>query len=568
MSSSTPTPLGARMRTWPGSLGDRRSTRFSQLRARWPSLWPWAPLVFAGVYLILLLANFSSIINAINMSADVVVAPVIGKLLGSAPSGSHVVLGNHPWYEELWLLRATAGLPGYRQLWDVAPAIFTLLGFGLLAWSTWRTLGGRAAAITLSALVCLGAGARSFFFVWDSHGLTALHTIFLGAVMVWLVPRVETMKLRWLVVVALVAGAISVAPATGDSLFLYWALVPMVLTAALLAWRTRERSYWLLLGVSAAIAVIALVGGAALHQAMENQGWLQTPFTVSFVAPQSLVSNLVLLMQGYLYLGGGEFFGSTTSFPAITVFVAGVLILASIFALLVELRRRAASAEPPVVAYAAVDARRFTYVGFWAFSLVTSSVAYALSTAPVNIFTSRFLLAGYIAIGALLPLLAARSRGWQVSVVTGLCAFALIASFQIARKPFAPQASWPGAQEANTLVRLARYEHVNYGYASYWDAADLTWLTYFKLKIYPINRCAVPNLPPEELCEFNLGQIDSWYKPRPGTRSMLIIDPKLQPSLVPAADPAMGYPTNVTRVGNLEVLTYPYDIASHLHTPV
>jgi hypothetical protein len=511
---------------------------------------------------LVVLVNFSSLITAINVDSDAVVAPVIGKLLGGAPSGTQVLLGNHAWYEELWFLRATSGLPHYRQLWDVAPAGWSVLGLAVLSWAAWKALGAWAAAFTASALVCLGGGARFMFFTFNWHGLTAFHTILIAALLVWLVGRVERLQPWQLLLIALGAGVISAAPAAGDELFLYWALVPMLATTALLVWRARSPGYWRLLAVAVGVALVAEGGGALLRHAMRDHGWLNVPQHVSFIEPGALVSNLVLLVHSYLYLAGGQFFGSHTDFPGVTVFVSGALFLLALAAVVAELRRRTIAATPAPSPIEPQAARSFVYIVFWATSLAISSAAFVLSSATVDVNSSRFLLAGYIAFGALLPLLALRSRGWQASLVAGLCAFALIASYQIVRQPFAPQNRFPTAGTVNRLVRLAQSQRVTYGYASYWDAPDITWLSYFKLPVYPIEQCAPPNLT---LCPFSQVRVSSWYAPRPHTRSMLIVDPQLQRQLVSAPDPALGKPDFTTTIGTLSVYIYPYDIAQRFH---
>jgi hypothetical protein len=219
------------------------------------------------------------------------------------------------------------------------------------------------------------------------------------------------------------------------------------------------------------------------------------------------------------------------------------------------------------VQYDAAEATRLAYVAFWATCLATTSVAYALSNAPVDVTTSRYVLPGYIAIGALLPLLASRSGGWRAAITAGVCVFSLIASYQIVREPFAPAeppGAWPNAQQANALVKVAREEHVTYGYATYWAAADLTWLSYFKVDVYPVQRCAVPNLPTATLCRFGQQRISSWYTPRKGpSRSMLIIDPG-ELGLVAEPDPGMGKPVSVRSADGLAVYVYSYDIAGHI----
>ena len=176
------------------------------VRERWPQLWPWAPLALAGVYGIVVLVNFSSLITAINMDSDVSIALMIGKLVGNAPHGAQVVLGDHPWYEALWFLRLTSGLPGYRQLWEFAPMLWSLAGIALLSWSAWSVFGRWPAALVASALVCGGTAARFMFFSFDWHGPTALHTVFLGALVVWLAGRARRFATWQLVAIALARG--------------------------------------------------------------------------------------------------------------------------------------------------------------------------------------------------------------------------------------------------------------------------------------------------------------------------------------------------------------------------
>jgi hypothetical protein len=181
-----------------------------------------------------------------------------------------------------------------------------------------------------------------------------------------------------------------------------------------------------------------------------------------------------------------------------------------------------------------------------------------LSDVPVDANSARFLLAGYVGVGALLPLLAMRGRRWLVSVTSGVCLFALIASFQVVRSPFQPQLRFPTTQQAQALARFAKAEGVTHGYAGYWDAADLTWMSGFKVRVYPVSLCT-PRHP--VICPYDIG-ISSWYTPRRGARSMLVIDHGIQLPLLSAPDPADGAPTATTTIGDLTVYVYPFDIAS------
>ena len=508
-----------------------------RLPERWQQIWLWALVVLAGAYALVVLVNFRSVITAINMDSDVSIAPMIGKLVGSAPHGAVVSLGDHPWYEPLWFLHLTSGLPGYRQLWEVAPVAWSLIGIAILAWSAWHALGPWPAVLAASALLCAGTAARFMFLSFDWHGPTAVHTVFLGALIVWLAGRARTLAPWQLAAIAMLMGALSAAPAAGDKLFVVWAIVPMLVTAGLLAWRARAKAYWRLLAAAVGITVITLVVGKLLHDDMVSMGWTSTPFPVGFASPRHVVKNVALLIESYTNLGGGDFLGGGyASRVDAATFVTGALFLALLVCLPFELRRRVARSRSAPVSLDPVAARRFAYVVFWASSLAISSAVFVFSNAPVDANSARYVLAGYVALGALVPLLATRSRRWQAGVTIGVCVFALIASYQVIRNPFQPQLRFPTPQQARTLARYAESEHVTYGYTGYWDAADLTWMSEFKVKVYPVTQCNSQSLA---MCPYYIG-ISSWYTPRHGTNSMLVIDHGIQIRSVIAPDPGDG----------------------------
>ena len=126
------------------------------------------------------------------------------------------------------------------------------------------------------------------------------------------------------------------------------------------------------------------------------------------------------------------------------------------------------------------------------------------------------------------------------------------------KNPFQPQLTFPTPQQAQALARFAKSEHVTYGYTGYWDAADLTWMSDFEVKAYPVSQCVNGSYA---ICPFNIG-ISSWYRPRSGGNSMFVVDHGIQLATVSAPDPSDGIPSASTTIGDLTVYVYPYDIAS------
>jgi hypothetical protein len=515
------------------------------------------PGLLALVYLIALAVDFRQVITSINLDGDASVALVLAKLLSQAPPGSHVLLGNHPYYDGFLFLRATESLPFYRQLWEIAPALFTFAATALLGWSARKALGSFAALLTASALVCLSAFGRLTFFTFDWHGPAAVQTIVLAAAMVWLTGRAHHLGWAWVVASALLVGILSGLPLASDKLFPFWALIPLLASAALVVWNVEGRARATVLAFAVITILTAAISSLLIGHGMRTAGITATNYPISFLAPGSVFNNWALLLEGYLNLGGGYFLGAAATVAGFVAFASGLLILAAIGFIVAEVRRLAVV---PIrhPKRSQVPSTKLAYISFWTSSLLGTSAVFVVSSAPIDSRSARYLVAGWVAILALVPLVALRGPRARVLVTAGVCAFAISMIYQLVREPFAPGNTYPTPAVAATLTRFAEANHVRYAYASYWDAADLTWLSRFKLEVFPV----VEGCGPAGLCAFSTIQINTWYVPRPGIRSLLIADPTLP--FVPKLDSQLGTPIATTHIGNLDVAVYPFDIASRL----
>ncbi len=97
----------------------------------------------------------------------------------------------------------------------------------------------------------------------------------------------------------------------------------------------------------------------------------------------------------------------------------------------------------------------------------------------------------------------------------------------------------------------------------YWDAAPLTWGSEFAMRVNPVRMCDDEGRP----CPFEFHRISTWYRPRTGRRSMLIVDRTIRALAVTRLDPKLGAPAAVRRVGQLEVAIYDDDIARRFGPP-
>jgi hypothetical protein len=526
------------------------------------------PALLAGAYLIVLLVDFTPVIDSINTYGDAVIAPVLGKLAGQAPPGSQIVLGHHPYYEEYLFLRATAGLSFYRALWTVAPFLWTLLGFGLLAWSAWRALGRVAAVLTTSALLCLGTLGRFMFFSFNWHGLTILHTILIACALVWLTPRAA--KIAWwrLVGLAVALGAVSALPASSDVLFLVWGLAPMAIVALLLCYLGRGRERWTPVVFTLITVLVSLAGGALIGNAMRANRVISKPFSVHLIHSVGKAFHYVkLLAESLIAVGGGNVTAPLHGFLRYPKLINGVLLLlafglAVCGAVLAARRARRHARRSDVRdrgPLSPAQRRTAAYVTFWTSSLVVACLAYVSSNVPkLTSASARYALAAYVAAMALFPLMALLGPRWRRWISAGVCAFIVTVTVEMAVKPFVEFGPYPTPNVASRVLAFARAHDVKYGYASYWDGPAITWFTDFRLQLYPVT----DGCPRYVFCRFQTARINSWYRPRPGTRSMVIGDSAL--AGVNSVSRLLGRPLATTRIGSLILAAYPYDVAPRL----
>jgi hypothetical protein len=516
--------------------------------------------VLASVFVLLSLIHLGAILSGIYRDSDAAVAPVLATLAPHAPPGSTVVLGQHAWYEDFLVLLATRWLPLHRQLWLILPIVWCGAGLGLLAWTIRRAFGSWEACVAIAALVCVGAPGRHYLLTWDAHSITVLHTVVLAAVLVWLSSNVGRLSNRTLIVGAVALGLLDSLPAASDMLIVFWGLIPFAMAAAAIAWCGFG---WGLLTFAVVSGTVALVGGAAIDSLMRANHIDGFALNYHFVLADQLWSNISVFLQSLTWLADGDFFGSLVERAAAPIFISGVLVLVAVVSVLLVVRRRAGRLVESG-RESATGVVRLGYITFWTGTLVIGVLAYVGTSAAVNVATSRYLLGPYVAIAALLPVLTvaadgSRRIGSRLALALAVALFAITADYELQRHP-SEQSTAPSPGQADALAAFARAHRVARGYASYWASTELMWAERFRVALYPIHDCTSTG---SQLCRDNIGEISSWYQPRPRIRSMVVIAPGA-PGLT-TVDPELGRPLTTATVDGLTVDVYPYDIASRLH---
>jgi hypothetical protein len=248
--------------------------------------WEWAPLVVAFAYLIVLLTRLRDLMAHNALNADSVSAPVIGELLHKAPDGREVLLGNFPWYQQLWFEQATHWLPAHRQLWELFPYGLALVATVLAAWAAARVAGRWGAVITAVALFCASNPLITNFFQGTTHSPTSAQVALLAATAVWLATRPELGR-GALVGVIVVSGGLTAIGVASDQLLYAAGIVPFAFAAVAL-WRVVS----LRAGLAAAgVLVVGVAGGLILKAIMHGAGYRIHPLGLRFADQDKLFTN-------------------------------------------------------------------------------------------------------------------------------------------------------------------------------------------------------------------------------------------------------------------------------------
>jgi hypothetical protein len=343
------------------------------------------------------------------------------------------------------------------------------------------------------------------------------------------------------------------ANAASDSLAWIGAVGPFAL-AGLALWALHRTTPARRVALAAlATTGVAAVVGAATSAIMRAEGFSSVPPPAVFASFDQVVANFKLLVQVVLAMGNGYLFQQRVSAQGTLTLACAALALVAVcvpFVLVRRLLRSPADTGSPL--------GRSAFVLFWSLSAGLVAAAFVLSTAPVNVTAVRYALPLLYAAAATAPLLLDRP-GWSRALVpAAVSVFALAGVVGLARDKVTP-GPLPVRLVQSELLRFFAREHLKVGYAGYWEASSFTWESKFAVNVHPVYECRRPAAL--TLCPFYFHHISTWYRPRRGTRTFLIVDPA-QPFVAGPPDPAFGRPETVYRTGPLSVYVYPYDIAS------
>jgi hypothetical protein len=545
--------------------------------------WRWVAIPLGLVYLVLLATEFGATLRAGNLDADAVSAPVIGELFGQAGPHATTVLGTFGWYATLLFELATKWLPSHRYVWEVMPYAMALGSVVLIGWSVWRIAGRWAASIAAVLLICASPVTLLLLLSMTQHAPDWFCCALLGAFIVVIEQREHGIRSIRLVSIAVLVGVVVGVNAASDPLVLLGALIPFILAilaSAALVWRREAvRSIQLAAVMLATLAVTWVLTRAVMS------AWNVAPEAglrlFKLADGTQIGRNFGLWLQSITTLANGNFYAREPSASAILAVACAALSLVAVASLprlgWRELRQAAdrwrreriepvLDGEPPVggAQPGAPAPQRLAFVLFWCLSAIALSGVYLLSSHLIDVKSDRYLAGLLYAAAAIIPLYAAGNRWREAAVLLGTCVFALSGIASLLQRIPTHEPS-PTTGVANAIASVAVAHDLKYGYAEYWDAAPITWATGLRVRVYPVSICDEN----QHLCPFDLHVISSWYTPRVGIRSFLIVDPahpliRAQPLTAPPH--YLGRPSAIYHVERIAMYVYPYDIARRFET--
>jgi len=499
-----------------------------------------------GVFLVWSAFHIGGMTAQMYANSDIASAPVLAQLLPDQGSG-YVVLGFYPWLESLFALDLTRWVPSHITFWKAAPFFVHASAVALTMWTVARTVSWKTGLLVALAMAAPAPLVIYMLGAPDQRLPALAHAVLLAAFLVttpslarWGGPA----RAAWAA-----ALAVTLAPGVAsDPLIVLGATLPFLVAVAT-GWRLR-----LLRPEVAALAcaacVIGVLGGWGLERLAEHHRIVYDHPDWDLGSASTAVSNIWLLLKVIALFGHGRF---DTSPPPVDGF--DVARIAAVIAVLIVLVRMA---RPFLIDPTRPPASRLLAV-YWVASLILVSAPFVLTTIPVGLNSVRYVSTLWPALLTLVAIVfARRAHLWLAALAV---VSAVIGCAELQRGLYSPPVVvQPTPAEVAELERIADVHHLDHGFASYWDAMPITLESDFELRAYPIEPCGAVGY-----CPFHLHVIESWYTPKPGTRSFYVVgDQRLTPHLT-SPPPGWGPPAKTIRVGHLTVYLFDYDIGRRLY---
>jgi hypothetical protein len=513
---------------------------------------PWA---LAAAYLIVFIARLPHEVFVFGWSSDSASGFTVPATLLKSGTGGDTVLATTGSYVQIWFGLLTAHLPLHRQLWEIMPTLLFVATALVVGWSVARLAGRRAGVLAALMAFVVSPAAVVIFISPVSHNVVYPCTALLGAYLVWLSLGEGRGRAVVYGVPALAAIVLGVC-LSSDLLLATTGVIPLALTAIVACLRRDRRSR--VVGFTALATVVVALPVARLTSITMSSWGIKTHAPSHEVAPLSWLSlHGRLLFAGFKRLFNGYLGPGTpdTLEAALGVACVVAMVLALLALLVLGVRSlislvwsgwRAGGATTPT------ELATGLHVIFWVSSALTACGAFALSVL-VDSEHEAYYATAILSVAAVVPLLL-RSRSpvrWLIPIGVSIYFIGSIVGLTNYDPPVVPLNHY----EAQ-VVKLARANHATAGYAGYWDASSLTWMSHERVTSRPVFPCQNPG--GANICIFPQETVASWYVPQQ-RHTFLLVEAK---ELLPPE--GLGPPLKTYEFGPEVMYIYPYDIASRI----
>src|SRR5919106_4374310 len=514
----------------------------------------WIALASVAVFVVWFAIRLPDIVVGPYGNSDVASSLLLAEFYGDKGSGA-LVLGNYPWLEGLLPLHWTRWVPDHVAFWKAAPYLIYAGAVLLAGWTVRRVSSSwRAGLVVVLAMAAPAPGVIYMLGVPDQRLPLFGHTILAAAFLVTL-PAVARRRRRWQLLWA--AGlAVTLAPAVATDQLTYPAAVLPFLGAAALGWLLKVIRLEVA-ALAAGACLAGVVGGRLLWALAESQDIAYKHGAFEVAGSGRVLSNAGLLLENVAQFAHGVFADGEVPIDAFfaTREILGIAAIAAVLLFGYVVAR----AMGPILRDTARPAEQRLLLAFWLISIVAISLAFVITTAPFGLNAVRYVTTLWPALLTLIVIVYGRPAITGLALLAALCA--VMGCWTLERGLYTPATGEPPTvQEADLVGRFAAENHLDHGYAGYWDAAPISVQSDFKARVYPIELCG-PNV--NTYCPFYLHQIEAWYQPKQGVRSFFVVNGlPLEPATRPPPA-AWGRPFKTAQLGDLTVYAFDYDISSH-----
>jgi hypothetical protein len=204
------------------------------------------------------------------------------------------------------------------------------------------------------------------------------------------------------------------------------------------------------------------------------------------------------------------------------------------------------------------DPARAAHLVFWTSSSVLLLIGYAFTEFAQDPSSIRYLTTLIFAVAALLPLALNLGRLWSRAAITIALVYGVSALAAIALRP----ASYfqPSTPDLRGLAAFLQAQGLHKGYASYWDANPITYLTGANVQVRQVmegDSCSGQVFG--SVCPYPAWSAQAWYD-NSGGATFLITRPGAL-CLTGKPNDNFGTPAKTLHYQEFTIYVYPYDIS-------